>query len=412
MADVHRPRGERHDQGRAEEDRRPVDVSGGWFDAGDYLKFTETTSYAVAALEIAARQDAGSGGSAALDAEARHGLDWLDKMWDGATKTLYIQVGLGSGTEDGGVVGDHDVWRLPEQDDGDGADPFLQSRPVFRAGAPGARISPNQAGRLAADFALAAQRYAASDPARARGYLATAAQIYGLADTSPGKLVTTVPFDVLPGDQLAGRPCPRRRRTRPGRQGVEGPRAAGWLSKAATWAKGHQDGGRRGHPQHVRHQRARRPGPDPRDQGGGRNPSGLAVTTAQLKGYRAGADPHRAGTGRRPTCSTRARSTTTSTPTRTRWAWPPPPGCTGDDRRHRFNAFGCSQLDWVFGANAWGTAFMVGAGQSFPRCTAGRTRQPRREPGRHGGRWRWARWSTGPTDRGSSAAGSATSWTA
>ena len=32
-----------------------VDASGGWWDAGDYLKFVETTSYAEALLEVGAR---------------------------------------------------------------------------------------------------------------------------------------------------------------------------------------------------------------------------------------------------------------------------------------------------------------------------------------------------------------------
>lgn len=358
----------------------PADVAGGWFDAGDYLKFTETTSYAVAALEIAARQEGGTGGgagtgtgtggTAALDAEAQHGLDWLDKMWDGTTKTLYIQVGLGSGTESGSVVGDHDVWRLPEQDDGDGTHPFLRHRPVFRAAAPGSRISPNQAGRLAADFALAAQRYAAGDPARARGYLATAAQIYGLADTSPGALVTTVPFGYYPEttwqDDLA---LGGAELALAGQQ-LHDPRAAGWLARAATWAKGHQseadadtlnmyDTSALADLDLIRAIRA-----------AGR-PAGLAVTTAQLKSYvqaqlrtgqqRAAADPFHAGAvyddfdadshtmGLAATARLYAQ-------------------VTGD---HSFDAFAVRQLDWEFGANAWGTSFMVGVGWTFPHCTAG-----------------------------------------
>ncbi len=38
---------------------------------------------------------------------------------------------------------------------------------------------------------------------------------------------------------------------------------------------------------------------------------------------------------------------------------------TGD---HRFYAFASEQRDWLFGANAWGTSFMVGEGSTFPDC--------------------------------------------
>ncbi|GAA3084053.1 hypothetical protein GCM10020000_82870 [Streptomyces olivoverticillatus] len=37
----------------------PVDVSGGWFDAGDFLKFTHTASYSTASLLLAQRTAAG-----------------------------------------------------------------------------------------------------------------------------------------------------------------------------------------------------------------------------------------------------------------------------------------------------------------------------------------------------------------
>ena len=41
-----------------------MDASGGWWDAGDYLKFVETTSYAVALMEVGARSFPASMGTA------------------------------------------------------------------------------------------------------------------------------------------------------------------------------------------------------------------------------------------------------------------------------------------------------------------------------------------------------------
>ncbi|HEX7825160.1 MAG TPA: glycoside hydrolase family 9 protein, partial [Mycobacterium sp.] len=139
-----------------------VDVEGGWFDAGDYLKFTGTTAYAAADLLLAQRteQEAGIDVTPGLAAEAQHGLSWLTKMWDPRTGVLYAQVGTGVGNDD--VISDHDVWRLPEADDAETAakgDPrwWLAHRPVFAANAVGDAVPPNLAGRVAAAFALAAQ---------------------------------------------------------------------------------------------------------------------------------------------------------------------------------------------------------------------------------------------------------------
>ena len=147
----------------------PVDVAGGWFDAGDYLKFTHTTAYGAVDAPGAPGARSATAAPAGLAAEARHGVDWLDKMWDQHTKTLYLQVGIGSGNEAGTFLGDHDLWRLPQADDHDTdpADRYAAAhRPVFEAAAPGARISPNLAGRVSAAFALAAQVDADHEPAR------------------------------------------------------------------------------------------------------------------------------------------------------------------------------------------------------------------------------------------------------
>src|SRR5229473_2401815 len=78
-----------------------IDASGGWWDAGDYLKFVETHSYTVAMMLVGVRDfpnqlDAGSS-SSNYTAEAQFGLDWSQKMWADGTKTLYYQVGVGSG---------------------------------------------------------------------------------------------------------------------------------------------------------------------------------------------------------------------------------------------------------------------------------------------------------------------------
>ncbi len=175
-----------------------IDVSGGWSDAGDYLKFTQTTSYTVAALLFAAREypDALRRPGRDLTDTGRYGLAWLQKMWNDRSRTLYLQVGIGDGNGSS-ILGDHDFWRLPQADDALKAKPsdpnyFVQHRPVFRANQPGQKISPNLAGRVAASFALCAQLW------RDRTCLREAEHVYALADTNPGELVTALPHDFYP----------------------------------------------------------------------------------------------------------------------------------------------------------------------------------------------------------------------
>ena len=176
-----------------------ADVSGGWFDAGDYLKFVETASFTDVALLYAAREyPTAFSDPAALLGEARYGTDWLLKMWDQSRRVLYFQVGIGDGNG-ASILGDHDLWRLPQADDASRAKPgsstwFAVHRPVFAANAPGAPISPNLAGRVAAAFGLCAQVFAASDPAYAARCLLDGQTIYDQANTHPGAtLLTSVP---------------------------------------------------------------------------------------------------------------------------------------------------------------------------------------------------------------------------
>jgi hypothetical protein len=341
----------------------PVDVSGGWFDAGDFLKFTHTASYVVAQMLSTVRDTPSVPG---LREEARHGLRWLDRMWDGRTGTLYAQVGLGSGGEE--VRGDHDVWRLPEEDDrltvrpGD-PDYLIKYRPVFRANRPGEPISPNLAGRVSAAFALAAQTEAGDHPARAREWLDKAAAVYARADTRPeeGALVTTTPADFYQEhswrDDLEWAAVELSR----GAHALGDARGPRWSDEAAAWARAA-----------LREERGGVLGPADvsamahADVLTSAEPdAGLATALeAELRRQvetgrrRAAGDPFRSGVvprdfdavphtfGLLATAELYAR-------------------VTGD---HRYDDFAARQRAWVFGANAWGTSFMVGAGDLYPHC--------------------------------------------
>lgn len=182
-----------------------IDASGAWWDAGDYLKFVETTSYTVDMMELGVRDftdQMGSGSTSAnFTTEAKFGLDWLQHMWNDSTSTLYYQVGIGSGNDK--IISDHDIWRLPQVDDTyGGKDPlyrYIRHRPVFRAAPAGSLISPNLAGRLAGDFALCFQIFRESKPDYANRCLPLAEHIFDLANTHPkGNLLTSAPFDAYP----------------------------------------------------------------------------------------------------------------------------------------------------------------------------------------------------------------------
>jgi endoglucanase len=182
-----------------------IDASGAWWDAGDYLKFVETISYTVDMQQLGVRDfpnQMGAGSTTSnFNAEAKFGLDWLQHMWNDTTQTLYYQVGIGSGNAK--TVGDHDIWRLPQVDDTYGGTNslyrYIRNRPVFRAAVAGALISPNLAGRLAADFALCFQIYKTSNPPYANQCLLSAEHIFALANTNPsGNLLTVAPYSFYP----------------------------------------------------------------------------------------------------------------------------------------------------------------------------------------------------------------------
>jgi endoglucanase len=245
-----------------------IDASGGWWDAGDYEKYVETISYTAALMQIGVRDFPNQMGAYApvnppappgsvsfagnsvpgaprssdFTNEAAFGVNWLLKMWDDKTQTLYYQVdntqdwdyygeGDPSSTNPncGGtfsspycLITEYDIWTLPQAADnyeqpGDPqpCDPlttfYICNRPVYVAGPAGSKISPNLAGRLAADFALCYQLNRATNPSLANKCLKNAEDIFALADTSypdpaptvdsgscSNCLLTIAPFDGYP----------------------------------------------------------------------------------------------------------------------------------------------------------------------------------------------------------------------
>jgi len=348
-----------------------VDLRGGWMDAGDFLKFTHTTAYAVTML-LAAARSLGPETPRSLDPEARFGLTWLGKAWDARNRVLTIQVGIGSGNKAGTFYGDHDVWRLPEKDDGltGAANRYLTSRPAFRANAPGEPLPPNLAGRVAAAFALAAQLDARTQPARARAELETAATVFSAAKTAkvrPADVVTALPHAFYPESswrddlELAGAELAL------AGQALRDPRASEWLRESAGWAHAYllheagddtlnlYDTSALAHADLIRALRAT-------------GAHGLAVSEQRLlsdlraqlgRGIaRATRDPFAAGAVYDDFDA--APHTFGLVATAQLYE-----ALTGETH---YDAFATGQRDWALGANAWGTSLMIGVGRSFPHC--------------------------------------------
>ena len=234
-----------------------IDASGGWWDAGDYMKFVETHSYTVGMMLVGIRDfpnQMGSGSTTSnFTAEAKFGLDWLQKMWSDNNQTLYYQVAIASGGH--AYVGDHDIWRLPQVDDTyqNCVSPYeyICHRPVLQnpGGGSGAKISPNLAGRLAADFALCYNVFVSTNASYANQCLTAAEHVFDLANTAPtGNLVTAGPYDFYPeiewrddlewgatelyfAVQSCGSTCP-----------INLHPASYYLAQAATWANAYITG--------------------------------------------------------------------------------------------------------------------------------------------------------------------------
>ena len=355
-------------------------VSGGWFDAGDYIKLVQTTSYTEAILLTAVRRNPVklSQPNRNLKAEARFGLDWLNKMWDDSTQTLYYQVGIGDGNGCGSICGDHDIWRLPQADDTyGGSDPrfkYIRTRPVFRSGAPGQLVSPNLAGRLAADFGLCYQVYRHSNPTFAANCLRSGEHVFALARTTDiRRLRTASPHDYYPEtqwrDDLEYGATELALALQDGGLPSGLPHASPlfYIKRAAHWANRYlassdQDSLNLYDVSGIAH------GELANAIAAAGSPSGLETTRAALvANLRAKLETGTAHAASDPFGFGVQYGTWDETPHALGLAYE-----AGDYDRlthsSRYQAFGRRQVDWVLGRNAWGSSFVVGAGRVFPNC--------------------------------------------
>ena len=179
-----------------------INVSGGWADAADYLQYV-TTSATATYVMLKARRDyprafadrfaadglPGSNGiDDALD-EARHGVEWLLRMFPDDS-TMFNQL-----ADDR----DHAFFDIPTTDSSDYGWGKGKERPVYPctgkpqglfAGKNRATGYASTAGKYAATFALAAQAYASSDPGFARRLRERALAAYALGVRYPGNCQT------------------------------------------------------------------------------------------------------------------------------------------------------------------------------------------------------------------------------
>jgi endoglucanase len=164
-----------------------LDLTGGWMDAGDMMHFTQTTGFATALLEAAARLDHAD--AAPLRRAADVGVRWLVRAHP-APDLFIAQVG---------DERDHQVgWRNPADDDAS-SKPGIGSRLAYPA------VGGDLAGKAAAALAMASDRSGGATHAllltQAREWYA-AGRAAGRAAPSPG--VAFYPSSTWQDDMAAG----------------------------------------------------------------------------------------------------------------------------------------------------------------------------------------------------------------
>ncbi len=175
-----------------------VPVTGGWADASDYLQYVMTSANATFVMMMAYRDNPsafadrfdsrglpGRNGTPDILDEARHGLEWLARMFPSDSE-MYNQLGDDR---------DHTYWDLPVNDSADYGWGKGKERPVYPCtGKPQGLFRyknrsnglASTAGKYASAFALATSIYRKSDPAFAARLNKKALAAYALGKKFPG----------------------------------------------------------------------------------------------------------------------------------------------------------------------------------------------------------------------------------
>lgn len=149
-----------------------LDLSGGFYDAGDHVKFGLPFAFSMSMLAWGAVENraayADSGQLPHLLANLRHGTDWIIKAHP-SPNVVYGQVGAGNP--------DHAWWGSAEV--------MPMSRPSYKvdSSCPGSDL----AGEYAAAMASASMVFKDTDPTYSATLLTHAKQLYSFADTYRGK---------------------------------------------------------------------------------------------------------------------------------------------------------------------------------------------------------------------------------
>jgi hypothetical protein len=177
---------------------RFVPVTGGWADASDYLQYVMTSANATFVMLMAYRDHprafadqfdsrglAGGNGTPDVLDEARHGLEWLVRMFPSDAE-MYNQLGDDR---------DHTYWDLPPTDSADYGWGKGKERPVYPCtGRPQGLFKyknrsdglASTAGKYASAFALAAFTYQKNDPVFSAKLRRKALAAYAIGKRFPG----------------------------------------------------------------------------------------------------------------------------------------------------------------------------------------------------------------------------------
>lgn len=343
-----------------------INVSGGWADAADYLQYVTTSAYATYIMMMSyrdhpwafadkfdARGAEGANGIADVLDEARHGLEWLMRMFPDSS-IMFNQL-----ADDR----DHSFFDLPTTDSSDYGWGRGKERPVYPCtGKPQGLVRhknrstgwASTAGKYAAAFSIGSTLFTARDPSFAAGMRRKASQAYAIGREHPGVCQTapgTAPYfyeednwvdDMELGAAHLAELSNSRTLLTQAREYAEQEPTTPWMGADTAnhyqWFPWHNNG----HYQVWRVARSR---------------GDLKTQRRMAEFYRRGLD----SVARRATngfligvpfiwCSNNLMASYATQALLYR-------RMTGDQR---FRAFEQAALDWLFGANPWGVSMIVG----------------------------------------------------